>query len=68
MLSGAARLVLFMSSYAPLLVLFALLDSFGRGWPSILCAAVAAASVLALVGMWLLFQQSAGDWQQLRSS
>ena len=28
------RGALFTSSYAPLLLLFALLDSLGRGWPS----------------------------------
>ena len=50
--SLAARVVLFTSSYAPLLLLFALLDSLGRGWPSVLCAAVAAASLAGLALFW----------------
>lgn len=44
-----AQLVLFLSSYAPLLVVFALLDSFGKGWPSLICAALAIAAVLMLI-------------------
>lgn len=51
--SLAVRAVLFTSSYAPLLVLFALLDSLGRGWPSITCAVVAAVSLVGLAGFWL---------------
>lgn len=51
--STAVRVVLFTSSYAPLLLLFALLDSLGRGWPSVLCAAAAALSLLGLAAFWL---------------
>ena len=68
MLTVTARLVLFASSYAPLLALFAILDSFGRGWPSVVCAAVAAGSVLALVVVWAMGGSSAGNWLELTSS
>jgi hypothetical protein len=43
-----AQFVMFVSSYAPLLVVFALLDSFGRGVPSIVCLALAATGSLGL--------------------
>jgi len=68
MLTPAARLVLFVSAYAPLLALFAILDSFGPGWPSVLCAAVAVLGVVGLWGVWTLVGRSAGDWQVLESS
>jgi hypothetical protein len=68
LLTVTARLVLFVSAYAPLLALFAILDSFGRGWPSVLCACVAIVSVLALVVFWSLMGRSAGNWITLTSS
>ena len=68
MLTVTARLVLFVSSYAPLLALFAILDSFGPGWPSVLCAAIAALSVLALWVVWTLVGRSAGNWLVLVAS
>ncbi len=46
------RGVLFVSSYAPLLLLFALLDSLGRGWPSIACTVLATGSLAALAVFW----------------
>jgi hypothetical protein len=49
-----ARTVLFVSSYAPLLILFGLLESFGAGLPSQLCMVVAAASIVALGLIWAL--------------
>lgn len=39
-----AQFALFLSSYAPLFGVFALLDSFGPGWPTLVCV------VLALLG------------------
>jgi hypothetical protein len=42
------ELVLFASSFSPLFVVFGLLDSFGAGWPSVVCYAAAAVSVAAL--------------------
>jgi len=68
MLTVTSRLVLFVSSYAPLLALFAILDSFGPGWPSVACALAAAVSVLALWLVWTLVGRSAGNWQVLESS
>lgn len=47
--TSLAQLIMFVSSYAPLLIVFALLDTFGTGIPTILCLALAALSGLALV-------------------
>ena len=63
-----ARLVLFVSSYAPLLALFALLNSFGTGWPSLTLGAFAAVSVVALIVVWRLLRASTGSWVQLTSA
>jgi hypothetical protein len=54
LLTVTARLVLFVSSYAPRLALFAILDSFGRDGPSVVCASVAAGSLVALVVVWAM--------------
>ena len=51
-----ARIILFASSYAPLLLLFALLESLGPGWPKVVCLVVGAGSTIALVVMWLLLR------------
>jgi hypothetical protein len=48
-----AQAVLFLSSYAPLFLVFALLDSFGRGLPSIVCLVAAGLSV---IGLYAFFQ------------
>jgi len=63
-----ARLALFASSYAPLLALFAILGSFGRGWPSYLCGALAVASVVLLVVVWKIASNGQGDWLSLREN
>ena len=68
MLGTTARLVLFVSSYAPLLALFALLDSFGPGWPSVLCASVGAASVVVLIILWWTAAGIAPDYLRLTGS
>lgn len=62
MLSTIGRLVLFASSYAPLLALFAILESFGGGWATWVCGAAAASSVIALIVVWsVLYSQSSTD-------
>jgi hypothetical protein len=57
-----AQIALFVSSYAPLFGVFALLDSFGKGWPSILSASVAIAGavipILVFLGARRLAPQS----------
>lgn len=50
------RSILFISSYAPLLFLFSLLESFGAGWPSRLCLLVGAVSIVALAVLLLLLR------------
>jgi len=57
-MSVVARIVLFVSSYAPLLILFAVLKSFGPGWPSTVCVTVAVASIVLLVVGWLVTQRT----------
>lgn len=56
-----ARTVLFVSSYAPLLVLFAMLESFGAGYPSYVCIGAAAVSVVLLVVVWLTVKAKFGS-------
>lgn len=48
----AARFVLFVSSYAPLLILFGVLHSFGAGWPRTACFATGIASIVLLALGW----------------
>lgn len=48
MRTWAIGLVLFLSSFAPLLAVFGVLESFGGGLASYVCYGLAAASVLAL--------------------
>jgi hypothetical protein len=47
-MTASSQSLLFLSSYSPLLAVFALLDTFGRGVPSIVCTVAAAVGVLAL--------------------
>ena len=53
-MSVISRVILLISSYAPLLTLFAILGSFGSGWPSYVCAGIALTSVIALLLVWML--------------
>lgn len=55
-MSVVSRVVLFVSSYAPLLVLFSLLESFGPGWPSGLCLYIGIGSTVLLVLLWALLR------------
>lgn len=57
-MSVAARIVLFVSSYAPLLILFAVLKSFGPGWPSRFCVIVGIGSVALLIVGWMVTQRT----------
>lgn len=49
--------VLFLSSYAPLFGVLALLDSFGKGWPSMACLGVMVAGIAAPAGMLIISQR-----------
>jgi hypothetical protein len=46
--------LLFLSSYVPLFVVFALLDSFGKGWPTGACLILAALGLVALPLVFLV--------------
>jgi hypothetical protein len=61
MRAAAASAVLFLSSFAPLLVVFGLLHTFGDGVASDICYLLAVFSVLAL---WLSFR----TWRKLAST
>lgn len=64
-----ARTVFFVSSYAPLLFLFALLESFGAGWPSSLCVIVGAVSIALLGVMWWSFRtRFSADWVEFEGA
>lgn len=69
--SVAARIVLFVSSYAPLLILFAVLKSFGPGWPTRVCVIVGVGSVALLILGWMITQRTLAfnylDFQGARS-
>jgi hypothetical protein len=40
-MTALAQSMLFLSSFSPLFAVFALLDSFGEGWPSVACVGLA---------------------------
>src|SRR4051812_26187305 len=68
MLGWLAKIILFVSSYSPLLLLFGVLGSFGDGWPRIVCIAGAAVGALMLVVVWRILARSAATWVTLRSA
>jgi hypothetical protein len=43
------RIIFFLSSFSPLLIVFALLDTWGRGAPSIVCVLLSAIAACALM-------------------
>lgn len=57
----AAEATLFMSSFAPLFLVFGLLESFGSGWPTFVCYVIATGSTLFLfvaLRVWRLLATS----------
>jgi hypothetical protein len=62
----ALQLLLFLSSYSPLLAVFALLDTFGRGWPSLICLVLAVAGVVLLPALFIVDRRTSG--QTLRAA
>jgi hypothetical protein len=52
-MTALAQFALFLSSYSPLFAVFALLDSFGRGWPARVCAALAFGGLLLSIVVFL---------------
>lgn len=63
-MTSLAQAMLFLSSYSPLLAVFALLDTFGKGTPSIVCTALAVAGA-ALLPLLIVLNRSTAT-QQLR--
>jgi hypothetical protein len=63
-MTAVAQLALFLSSYAPLFGVFALLDSFGKGWPTVACVALALTGPVIL-GVVLLVARASLAPQQL---
>jgi hypothetical protein len=58
-MTGLAQAPLFLSSYAPLFLVFALLDTFGKGTPSVVCLALAGAGVISTGLLFLLSRRVA---------
>lgn len=54
-----AQLALFLSSYAPLAAVFALLESFGGGWPTRVCAGLAALGIVLPIGVFAVARRLA---------
>lgn len=52
-----ARFILVISSYAPLFAVFALLNSFGAGWPSTVCWVGFAVGIVALPTTFLAIRK-----------
>ena len=50
-MTGLAQLGLFVSSYAPLFAVFALLGTFGKGWPTVACVVLAALGTATSAGV-----------------
>jgi hypothetical protein len=59
---------LFASAYAPLLILLAVLRSFGSDWTSYVCGAVAVGSGLLTWAFWKSVQQQQFSWLQATRS
>jgi hypothetical protein len=54
-----AQFALFLSSYSPLFAVFALLDSFGIGWPVRVCVGVAIVGLLLPIMVFLVARRLA---------
>lgn len=67
-MTAFAQLALFLSSYSPLFAVFALLNSFGSGWPSWLCLGVAALGLLLPALIFLIARRLAPQALQVESS
>ncbi|GAA4545011.1 hypothetical protein GCM10023175_24180 [Pseudonocardia xishanensis] len=52
MLSRLSKVILLVSSFSPLLIVFALLDYWGKGWPSAVCVGLA---ILSWIGVFYLY-------------
>jgi len=69
-MTALAQFGLFLSSYAPLFGVFALLDSFGAGWPTKVCIGLAILGIVLplvmLIGVKRLAPQAL-RWSKLRS-
>lgn len=63
-----AQFLLFLSSYCPLLAVFALLDSFGSGWPSQVCAGLAIIGLLIPIAVLLVARRIAPQSLHVESS
>lgn len=60
--------LLFLSSYSPLFGVFALLDTFGRGWPSLVCLGVAILGLFGVVALFLVDRGTAAHPLEVASA
>jgi hypothetical protein len=66
--TAAAQLALFLSSYSPLFAVFALLNSFGGGWPTRVCIGIVVAGLLFPVVVFLVAKRLAPQSLHVESS
>ncbi len=67
-MTAFAQFALFLSSYSPLFAVFALLDSFGSGWPTRVCLGVAVVGLLLPVLIFLIARRLAPQSLRVESS
>jgi hypothetical protein len=67
-MTAFAQFALFLSSYSPLFAVFALLDSFGSGWPTRVCLGVAVVGLLLPALIFLIARRLAPQSLRVESS
>lgn len=67
-MTALAQFALFLSSYSPLFAVFALLDSFGSGWPTRVCLGVAVVGLLLPALIFLIARRLAPQSLRVESS
>lgn len=66
-MTALVQALLFLSSYSPLFCVFALLDTFGRGWPTIVCLGLAVIGLVMLPVLFLVDRRTAGRPLKIQS-
>lgn len=67
-MTAVAQFALFLSSYSPLFAVFAILDSFGSGWPTKVCIGIAILGLLLPVVVVLVAKRLAPQALRVESS
>jgi hypothetical protein len=67
-MTALGQIAMFLSSYSPLFAVFALLDSFGSGWPARVCAGLAIVGLLLPLGVFVAARRLAPQSLHAESS